>query len=235
MVFPKFLLHSGVQCLPHGCLLRGRDSHGDQSGLDAGRRPSESYEGDSWSKPTTPDTRRGAPSHAGRRRRKESQEAKRKPKEAADPPEDPPSGDDGGEDGSEGFDNSSAATSEIRSMLRRRMKKDDKEGGRPRSSLGSVKIEEFYGDRSRYVKWKRAIEAQQHLYGLEEGELAMLVYLSTKREARDVVEQYPISSYTGSGGLQLLWKALDEGFGESEAELFERADRELERCRKAAR
>lgn len=67
---------------------------------------------------------------------------------------------------------------------------------------------------------------------LEQGELAMLVYLSTKREAGDVVEQHPISSYTGSGGLQLLWKVLDEGFGESEAELFERADRELERCRR---
>jgi hypothetical protein len=37
-------------------------------------------------------------------------------------------------------------------MLRRRMKREDKES-RPRSSLGPVEIEEFYGDRSRYVKW----------------------------------------------------------------------------------
>ena len=30
----------------------------------------------------------------------------------------------------------------------------------------------------------------------------------------------------------LLWKVMDEAFGESEAELFERADKELERCRR---
>ena len=46
-------------------------------------------------------------------------------------------------------------------MLKRRAKKEIEV--RPKSSLGSVKIEEFYGDRSRYLKWKRAIEAQQHL------------------------------------------------------------------------
>lgn len=60
----------------------------------------------------------------------------------------------------------------------------------------------------------------------------MLVYLSTRQEARDVVEQHPITTYTGSGGLHLLWKVLEEAFGESEPELFERADRELEKCRR---
>ena len=83
--------------------------------------------------------------------------------------------------------------------------------GRPKSSLGSVKIEEFYGDRSRYLKWKRAIEAQQHLYGLENAELSMFVYLSTRREARDVVEQHPITSYTGSGGPHLFGRSLMRG------------------------
>ena len=38
----------------------------------------------------------------------------------------------------------------------------------------------------------------QHLYSLEGGDLAMLVYLSTRREARDVVEQQPIHAYTES-------------------------------------
>lgn len=60
----------------------------------------------------------------------------------------------------------------------------------------------------------------------------MLVYLSTRKEARDVVEQHPVTSYTGPGGLQLLRKVLDEAFGESESELFERADKELERYRR---
>ena len=130
-------------------------------------------------------------------------------------------------------DSSSAQTSEIRSMLRQRMKKEGDGYQRPKSSLGSVRIEEYWGERSRYVKWKRTIQAQQCLYGLESQELAMLIYLSTRREARDVVEQHPVTSYTGAGGLHLLWRVLDEAFGESEAELFERADKELEKYRRA--
>ena len=116
----------------------------------------------------------------------------------------PPS-DHGDGDGGESAQSSSAATSEVRSMLRRQMHRET--DSRPKSSLGSVKIEEFYGDRSRYLKWKRAIEAQQHLYGVEHAELSMLVYLSTRKEARDVVEQHPITAY------HLLWKVLDEAFG----------------------
>ena len=141
-------------------------------------------------------------------------------------------GDDGGDEDDDSHMSSSAPTSEIRSMLRRRVKQEDN-SNRPRSSLGSVRIEEFSGDRGRYLKWKRTIQAQQCLYGLESQELAMLIYLSTRREARDVLEQHAITSYTGAGGLHLLWKVLDEAFGESESELFERADRELERYRRA--
>ena len=77
---------------------------------------------------------------------------------------------------------STAGTSETKSYLRRRAAAG---GDRPRSSLGTVKIEEFYGDRARYIKWKKAIEAQAELYRLEDAELAMLVYLSTKKDARD--------------------------------------------------
>lgn len=63
--------------------------------------------------------------------------------------------------------------------------------------------------------------------------MAMLIYLSTRKEARDVVEQNPVTSYTGHGGLHLLWKVLDEAFGETEAELFERVGKEMERYRRA--
>lgn len=74
-------------------------------------------------------------------------------------------------------DDSSADTSAIRSMLKRKVQHQLE---RPKSSLGSVKIEEFSGERFKYVKWKKAVEAQQQLYRLEEEELAMLVSLSTK-------------------------------------------------------
>ena len=42
----------------------------------------------------------------------------------------------------------------------------------------------------------------------------------------------PTPKLAAAGGLQLLWKVLDEAFGESDAELFERVDKELERCRR---
>ena len=119
---------------------------------------------------------------------------------------------------------STARTSEVKSMLRKKVKN---QYDRPRSSLGSVKIEEFYGDRSRYRKWKTAVQAQEVLYHLEEEELSMLIYLSTKKDARDVLDQQPISEYTQPGGIKLVWNLLDEAFGETEEELFERAEVEF--------
>ena len=92
----------------------------------------------SWSKPATPQKEKPPSSPGG------------------DPPE---PGDDDADLPEEVA--SSAGTSELRSMLNKRVKKDQ-EWTRPKSSLGSVRIEEYWGDRSRYQKWKRAIEAQQH-------------------------------------------------------------------------
>ena len=98
---------------------------------------------------------------------------------------------------------------------------------RPRSSLGSVKIEEFYGDRHKYLKWKKSVQAQEVLYRLEPEEFSMLIYFSNKKDARDVLDQKPIQEYTRPGGVRLIWHLLDEAFGESEKELFERAEQEF--------
>ena len=95
-----------------------------------------------------------------------------------------------------------------------------------------MRIEEFAGDRRKYLKWKKAIEAQEKLYRLEPGEVSMLVYLSTRAEARDVLDQVPLSELTGAEGSLVLWRLLDESFGESGAELFERAERELNSYRR---
>ena len=123
---------------------------------------------------------------------------------------------------------SSAGTSELRSLLRRRAR----ESNRPKSSIGSVKIEEFYGDRKKYRSWKRAIEAQTQLYQLEAQEVTMLVYLSTKGDARDVLDQLALSEYTCAGGDVVLWKLLDESYDETSCEQFERAERELQAYRR---
>lgn len=125
-------------------------------------------------------------------------------------------------------DESSVETSAIRLMLKRRVQQME----RPKSSLGSVRIEEFAGERYKYTKWKKAVEAQRQLCRLEEQELAMLVYLSTKQEARDCVYQVPISEFTRAGGLRLIWRLLDEALGESEEEQFERAEKEYNQYRR---
>ena len=84
-----------------------------------------------------------------------------------DGPSDGPSG------GTETEASSSVNTSELRSLVKHHM---GARFDRPRASLGSVKIEEFFGDRTKYLKWKKAVQAQEVLYRLEEAELSMLVY-----------------------------------------------------------
>ena len=115
-----------------------------------------------------------------------------------------------------------AGTSELRSLLWRRAREQE----RPKSSIGSVRIESFAGDRRRYLKWKKAVQAQQRLCRLDDSELAMLIYLSTVSEARDTLDQLPLDDYTCEGGLTVLWNLLDESLGETTPGLFERAERE---------
>ena len=164
--------------------------------------PSQDGSAGSWSKPTE-ETHQGGKNH-------NKKSKKKAPPSDPEGPSEPPGTDEDLDDASQR--SSTAATSEIKSMLKRRMKQED--GYRPKSSLGSMKVEEFYGDRTRYLKWKRTIQAQQHLYALESNELAMLVYLSTRREARDVVEQNPIQAYTEAGS---SWRTtvVVEGVGRS--------------------
>lgn len=79
-----------------------------------------------------------------------------------DDPSDGPSG------GTETEASSSVNTSELRSLVKHHM---GARFDRPRASLGSVKIEEFFGDRTMDLKWKKAVQAQEVLYRLEEAEL----------------------------------------------------------------
>ncbi|CAE7249975.1 TY1B-ER1, partial [Symbiodinium sp. KB8] len=74
--------------------------------------------------------------------------------------------------------------------------------------------------------------AQTQLYQLEAQEVTMLVYLSTKGDARDVLDQLALSEYTCPGGDVVLWKLLDESYDETSCEQFERAERELQSYRR---
>ena len=144
-----------------------------------------------------------------------------------DPPDDPGDGDgDGDEDSVPDFPSEtseSARTSEVRNMLMKRWRDHE----RPKSSLGSVKIEDFYGDRSKYRSWRRVVRAQQQLYQLAEAELSMLIYLSCKKEARDVLDQMTIEEMVKTDGLRRVWQLLDEAYHETSEEYFERVEFEF--------
>ena len=150
-------------------------------------------------------------------------------------PPGPPGGGPGGPedpddpDGSEWTDpESSARTSEIRDLLQKKWKNQD----RPKSSLGSVRIKYFAGERSKYRGWRRVVKAQQELYKLETTELAMLIYLSCKKEARDVLDQLTIDEMVAPGGLGLIWQLLDEAYHETSEEYFERVESEFSQYRR---
>ena len=120
---------------------------------------------------------------------------------------------------------SSARTSEVRSLLMKKYKQGSHE--RPKSSLGSVRVEDFYGERNKYRTWKRVVLAQQKLYQLENQELSMLVYLSCKKEARDVLDQLTLEEMMQKDGLERIWRLLDEAYDESAEEHFERIEGEF--------
>ena len=87
-----------------------------------------------------------------------------------------------------------------------------------------MKIETFRGSRKDYKAWKKFVEAQQELYSEEQGELAMLVYLSVKGETRDTLDQLELNEMKARGGLKKIWSLLDEAYGEADDELFEKAE-----------
>ena len=107
-----------------------------------------------------------------------------------------------------------------------------KEKERPRASLGTVKIEYFRGSKKDYKNWKKTVKAQQSLYRLEEGELAMLIYLSCKGDARDCLDQLDVEQMSTSRGLREIWRLLDEAFGKVEDKEFETAENDYHSFRR---
>ena len=79
--------------------------------------------------------------------------------------------------------------------------------------LASVKLDEFSGGRSTTAKayraWKRSVEAIRVLHGLTESELAILIYLSVKGDAKMCLDVLEVEDLQGADGLQLVWELLD--------------------------
>ena len=151
-----------------------------------------------------------------RKQHKKKEQAPLSPDGPSDPDESEPN---------ETSSSTSVRTSEVRSLLAQKWKNG--QSSRPKSSLGSVKIEDFYAKRQRYKGWRRVVRAQQQLYQLEDSELSMLIYLSCKKDARDVLDQLTIEMMVKPGGLQAVWELLDEAYDETNEEVFERVESEF--------
>ena len=172
------------------------------------------------------------PSDTGSRSKSSRKSSSRKPPGyPGGPPEDPDDEDPEDswmENGDEEDEDSSVRTSEVRSLLMKKWRQQE----RPKASLGSVRIEDFYGERGRYRGWRRVVRAQQQLYRLEPTELSMLIYLSCKKEARDVLDQLTIEEMVAPGGLARVWQLLDEAYHETSEEYFERVEAEFNAYRR---
>lgn len=76
------------------------------------------------------------------------------------------------------------------------------------------------------------LTAQRELYRLEDQELSMLVYLSCKSEAREILNQLEISEMIGEGGLTRMLRLLDEAYGTRADERFIEEQEQYLQCRR---
>lgn len=84
-----------------------------------------------------------------------------------------------------------------------------------------MRLETFSGDRSQYRNWMKTIQAQKQLYQIQDNELAVLMFLSTTGEAREVLNQLEVADMQQEGGLQRLLRLLEEAYGSKADERFE--------------
>ena len=125
---------------------------------------------------------------------------------------------------------STAPTEELQEMMRRKINAG---GDRSKPSLNQVKLETFTGIRSAYKDWKRVLHAQRSLYALQDKELSMIVYLSCKGEARDILNQLTMDEMSEEGGLQRMLNLLEETYGSRSDERFETARTAFEQYRRS--
>ena len=76
------------------------------------------------------------------------------------------------------------------------------------------------------------LTAQRELNRLEDRELSMLVYLSCRSEAREILNQMEISEMTAEGGLTRMLRLLDEAYGTRADERFEEKQEQYLQCQR---
>ena len=82
--------------------------------------------------------------------------------------------------------------------------------------LVNVKIEEFFGDKGTseysYRQWKKSVEVTRRLHGLEDRDLAMIIYTQLKGMAKKRVEVLEISDLEREDILHVVWEILDRNY-----------------------
>ena len=78
----------------------------------------------------------------------------------------------------------------------------------------------------KYKRWKKAVLALFRLYDLRESELAMLVYLACRGEARETLDILEIDEMLAPHGMEMIWELLDEAFDKLVIEKYEEASAE---------
>ncbi len=135
-------------------------------------------------------------------------------------------------DGDYPDDDQSVRTSEIERQLRhatRQVQHPRTEGSHARQvGLTQIKLKTFNKGHAEYKAWKKNVEAQQALYDPSEKQMAMIMYLAMEGEAKDTVDQMTITEMSKPGGLQRVWKLLEEAFGLPEEDKFEKTKRAYE-------
>merc|ERR1712194_669017 len=83
-------------------------------------------------------------------------------------------------------------------------------------NLASVRIEDFYGDKStsvsQYRNWKKSVEVARRLHSMTDQELALVLYKQLKGQAKKRVEVLELSDLKRPDILQLVWDILDRNY-----------------------
>jgi len=125
----------------------------------------------------------------------------------------------------------SVRTSEIERQLRQTTRQGQTpktEGATRQVGMTQIKLKTFTKGHAEYKGWKKNVEAQQALYDPSEKQMAMIMYLAMEGEAKHTVDHMTIPEMSKPGGLQRMWKLLEEAFGLPEEDKFEKIKRAYE-------
>eukprot|EP00971_Amphidinium_carterae_P229096 4544335-Amphidinium_carterae.2 len=109
----------------------------------------------------------------------------------------------------------------------------DGPANRPKTSLSSIKLEKFNGERRHidlHKEWKKSVQAHIMLYQLDEAEASLLLYLAVGGEAKQVLGVLELNQMTSQGGLARMWQLLNESYDQTAPDKYERARIQYERC-----